>query len=62
MIEEKRIDKILLEEMAEEIRMSGGDWKFEELIRLARLGLWAEKHGIPTLREIRLESEVEHGE
>lgn len=32
-----------LEEMAEEIRMSGGDWKFEELIRLARLGLEMKK-------------------
>jgi hypothetical protein len=46
-MDEKRLDEI-----APEAGIMGA-FSFEdmvELIRLARLGLWAEKHGIPAIR------------
>ena len=64
MVDEKKLDEI--EEMVcmhpkgthafFSETQSHGAWLLDadilnELIRLARLGLWAEKHGVPTLRE-----------
>ena len=60
MINEKRLDEILqhrgihLDITRTPVGASvntKNDAESLELIRLARLGLWAEKHGIPTLQE-----------
>ena len=33
----------------------------DEICRLVRLGLWAEKHAVPTLMSIGLAANMEHG-
>jgi hypothetical protein len=43
-IDEKRLEEILNDRP--------GNLEWRELCRLARLGLWAEKHGIPALKQI----------
>lgn len=56
------MDKAKLEEMEKEILFSTWTPSFEEcseLIRLARLGLWAETHAIPILERMAYDNECQ---
>jgi hypothetical protein len=49
------IDEKTLDQMAKAFAVfeqSGPPTQFMELVRLARLGLWAEKHGVPALENV----------
>lgn len=50
MIEEKHLEEWALVNLLNSRRL--GKTTIREVLRLARLGLWAEKHGVPALKDI----------
>lgn len=50
MIDEKRLDELAEAAFIDGWNFADGDGEQEELIRLARLGLWAENHAIRALK------------